>query len=305
MAVNEIVAKKLYAGGYVRHSLIGKIKSIWDRGRAASLMDSAQYEVIGFVGPTSTTFSRTLPSAARRARVPPLGPEPWTATASSSPSTRPDRAAFVKINPDGKMTHLGRSTLAPVTFSQEGLTGHFSDLPAGRTYNMVISEERDYATSVARLGIPIRPRIHRPLQPERAPPHSGAPRTMAMSLTRTISCITGTTSGTRATRSVAATTRTRSPSTTWRENNGTHVISRTSYEGASYTHQGRVLNPNKDEHLVLDDEYERGQCRGPRTRTASRSFPSGTSATWTTPSIRAAISRQWAPSTTATTSGTA
>lgn len=85
--------------------------------------------------PTSTTFSRTLPSAARRARVPPLGPEPWTATASSSPSTRPDRAAFAKINPDGKMTHLGRSTLwAPI----------WREIRSFKNYGIIGSEAEDH-----------------------------------------------------------------------------------------------------------------------------------------------------------------
>ncbi|KAG5646749.1 hypothetical protein DXG03_002431 [Asterophora parasitica] len=34
------------------------------------------------------------------------------------------------------------------------------------------------------------------------------------------------------------------------------IISRTSYEGASYTHQGWVLDPNNQHYLVLDDELD-------------------------------------------------
>ena len=34
------------------------------------------------------------------------------------------------------------------------------------------------------------------------------------------------------------------------------VISRTSYEGYSYTHQGWLLDPNNQEYLLMDDEYD-------------------------------------------------
>lgn len=36
----------------------------------------------------------------------------------------------------------------------------------------------------------------------------------------------------------------------------TNIISRTSYEGASYTHQGWVLDVNNQTMLVIDDEYD-------------------------------------------------
>ncbi|KAI1085434.1 hypothetical protein F5B20DRAFT_3209 [Whalleya microplaca] len=41
------------------------------------------------------------------------------------------------------------------------------------------------------------------------------------------------------------------------------VISRTSYEGASYTHQGWVLDPEYQQYLVLDDEYDEYDGAGP------------------------------------------
>lgn len=40
--------------------------------------------------------------------------------------------------------------------------------------------------------------------------------------------------------------------------NGT-IISRTSYKGASYTHQGWVLDLNWQTHLIMDDELDEGQ----------------------------------------------
>ncbi|KAI0180543.1 hypothetical protein GGR52DRAFT_248785 [Hypoxylon sp. FL1284] len=41
------------------------------------------------------------------------------------------------------------------------------------------------------------------------------------------------------------------------------VISRTSYEGASYTHQGWVLDEQWQQYLVLDDEYDEYDAAGP------------------------------------------
>ena len=45
--------------------------------------------------------------------------------------------------------------------------------------------------------------------------------------------------------------------------NVTNIISRTSYEGASYTHQGWVLDADNQEYLLLDDEYDEVQRAGP------------------------------------------
>ncbi|KAF2634959.1 hypothetical protein P280DRAFT_438022 [Massarina eburnea CBS 473.64] len=41
------------------------------------------------------------------------------------------------------------------------------------------------------------------------------------------------------------------------------VISITSYEGATYTHQGWVLDPNNQEWLIMDDELDEREGRGP------------------------------------------
>ncbi|TFK65919.1 hypothetical protein BDN72DRAFT_871698 [Pluteus cervinus] len=43
----------------------------------------------------------------------------------------------------------------------------------------------------------------------------------------------------------------------------TSVISRTTYTGASYTHQGWVLDPLNQEYLLLDDEYDEYDKVGP------------------------------------------
>ncbi|CRK16446.1 hypothetical protein BN1708_017497, partial [Verticillium longisporum] len=51
--------------------------------------------------------------------------------------------------------------------------------------------------------------------------------------------------------------------------NVTNIISRISYEGAAYTHQGWVLDPKNQEYLVMDDELDEVRARGP----AADGFP--------------------------------
>lgn len=41
------------------------------------------------------------------------------------------------------------------------------------------------------------------------------------------------------------------------------ILSRTSYDGASYTHQGWVLDKQWQEWLLLDDEYDEVNEAGP------------------------------------------
>lgn len=47
------------------------------------------------------------------------------------------------------------------------------------------------------------------------------------------------------------------------DKSATKIISRTSYEGASYTHQGQVTDPNWQEFLIHDDEYDEEEKNGP------------------------------------------
>ena len=51
--------------------------------------------------------------------------------------------------------------------------------------------------------------------------------------------------------------------------NTSSIISKTSYVGASYTHQGSVLDPLWQEYLILDDELDEEEYAGP----ASDRFP--------------------------------
>jgi choice-of-anchor B domain-containing protein len=47
--------------------------------------------------------------------------------------------------------------------------------------------------------------------------------------------------------------------------NASTIISRTPYKGASYTHQGWVLDPKWQTHLLLDDELDEGEIDANRT----------------------------------------
>ena len=51
--------------------------------------------------------------------------------------------------------------------------------------------------------------------------------------------------------------------------NASKVISRTSYEGATYTHQGWVLDKQWQQYLILDDEIDEEELTGP----AADGFP--------------------------------
>ena len=45
--------------------------------------------------------------------------------------------------------------------------------------------------------------------------------------------------------------------------NSSKIISKTTYDGASYTHQGWVLDPNWQHYLLLDDEFDEINAAGP------------------------------------------
>lgn len=174
----------------------------------------------------------------------------------------PDRYQLLDIDPSN-----------PVTFDNAvDLTGHFNELPVGRTHNVVVNEERNYAVSVG-------------AQP------------------RNSSCAAGlifidlsdpsnpTTPGCAAQDGYVHDAQClvyRGPDTKYQgrdicygynedtltiydvtDRTSTTIISRTSYEGASYTHQGWVLDVNNQEFLVLDDELDEEEGAGP----AADGFP--------------------------------
>ncbi|KAK3377437.1 hypothetical protein B0H63DRAFT_477199 [Podospora didyma] len=156
---------------------------------------------------------------------------------------------------------------SPVVFSAvNDLTGFWNDLPVGRTHNVVINEEKQYAVAVG-------------AQPRNSSCASGLifidlkdpknPKTLGCAAgdgyVHDAQCLVyrgpdfkyfgrdicyGYNEDTLTIYDVT-------------DKNATNIISRTSYEGASYTHQGWVTNTFWQEFLVLDDELDEVRAAGP------------------------------------------
>ncbi|KAL2262646.1 hypothetical protein VTK26DRAFT_571 [Humicola hyalothermophila] len=155
----------------------------------------------------------------------------------------------------------------PVVFDPDkDVTSWWNDLPIGRTHNVVINEEKEYAVAVG-------------AQPRTSECRSGlifidlkdpsSPKTLGCAsgdgYVHDAQCIVyrgpdqkyfgrdicyGYNEDTLTIYDVT-------------DKNITKIISRTSYEGASYTHQGWVNDPNWQEFLVVDDEYDEVNAAGP------------------------------------------
>ncbi|KAK1623511.1 hypothetical protein BDP81DRAFT_503096 [Colletotrichum phormii] len=156
---------------------------------------------------------------------------------------------------------------APVVYDKEkDLTGHFSDLPLGRTHNVVINEEASYGVAVGaaprdggcfggliffdlkdpsnpvKLGCDPQDRYVHDAQCliYRGPDEKYEGRDICYGFnedTLTIYDVS--------------------------DKNASKIISRTSYEGATYTHQGWVLDKSNQEWLLMDDEYDEEEVVGP------------------------------------------
>ncbi|KAK3328658.1 hypothetical protein B0T19DRAFT_196564 [Cercophora scortea] len=154
----------------------------------------------------------------------------------------------------------------PVTYATPGdLTGYWNGLPAGSTHNIVINEEKQYAVAVGaqprsstcKSGL-----IFIDLKDPKNPTSLGC--ASGDGYVHDAQCIVY-----------------RGPDTKYvgrdicygynedtltifdvTNKNATNIISRTTYEGASYTHQGWVTDPNWQAFLVLDDEYDEYDKKG-------------------------------------------
>ncbi|KAI1878150.1 uncharacterized protein JN550_000332 [Neoarthrinium moseri] len=149
---------------------------------------------------------------------------------------------------------------SPKVFNnKEDLTGHFNELPVGRTHNVVVNEEMQYAVAVG-------------AQPRNSSCKSGL---IFIDLTDPSAPFSPGCAGGDGYVHDAQCLVYRGPDEKYNERevcygynedtltifdvtdkNSTTIISRTSYEGASYTHQGWVLDKQWQEYLVLDDEYD-------------------------------------------------
>ena len=217
-----------------------------------------------------------------------------------------DGTAFVEIKPSGQMVYLGRlpqqsvvsqwreirgyksyfvigseasnhgiqifdarkllTVTSPKTFSTSSDISLFNSLPSGRTHNVVVNEEKNYAVSVG-------------AQPRTDKCASGL---IFIDLTNPAR---PTTPGCAAQDGYVHDAQCivyRGPDTRYQgkdicygynedtltiydvtDKTKTSIISRTTYNGASYTHQGWVLDPEYQAYLLLDDEYDEEDAAGP------------------------------------------
>ncbi|KAH7127221.1 hypothetical protein B0J11DRAFT_297905 [Dendryphion nanum] len=177
-----------------------------------------------------------------------------------------DLRKLLKINPK-----------EPKTFNTgSDLTSLFTNLPVGRSHNVVVNEEKNYAVAVGAA-----PRnsscagglifiniddITKPYSPGCAPQDG---------YVHDAQCIVY--RGPHAkyygrdicygynedTLTIYDVTNKNGP-------NASTIISRTPYKGASYSHQGWIINPYWQTHLVLDDELDEGELyNGTRTNPES------------------------------------
>ncbi|KAK6505995.1 hypothetical protein TWF506_010921 [Arthrobotrys conoides] len=155
----------------------------------------------------------------------------------------------------------------PVVFdTKKDLASWYKDLPIGRTHNVVVDEKNKYAVAVgaaprtdkckAGLIFIDLTDIYNPTSPGCASedgyvhdaqclPYKGPDkrykgRTICYGYNEDTLTIYDVTDRTNAT-----------------------IISRTSYEGASYTHQGWVLDKSWQDYLIMDDEYDEYTGKGP------------------------------------------
>jgi len=150
--------------------------------------------------------------------------------------------------------------------SVKDLTSLWKGLPVGRTHNIVIDHERKYAVAVGAqprdhkyksgllfidLKNPANPTLagvqaedgyvhDAQILPYKGPDTRYKGKTIAYGYNEDTLTIYDVTNPANAT-----------------------IISRTGYEGASYTHQGWVLDPANQEYLIMDDEYDEVDAAGP------------------------------------------
>lgn len=158
---------------------------------------------------------------------------------------------------------------SPKTFTQQELTGHWNELPVGRTHNVAVNEELGYALAIGSVAgnetIRVRPNdlpckggliyldISDPTKPfspgcaagdgyvhdaeclvYRGPDKRYQGREICYGYNEDTITIYDVTDKT---------------------GNVTNIISITTFPGAEYVHQGAVLDKMNQEYLLLDDEY--------------------------------------------------
>jgi choice-of-anchor B domain-containing protein len=156
---------------------------------------------------------------------------------------------------------------APVVFSNENdLTAHYDELPVGRTHNVLANDETDFVYSVGavpresgcRAGL-----IFIDMKDPSKPKNVGCASEDGYVHDAQCLIYRGPDSkyeGKEICYGYNEDTLTIYDVT---DKSAPTIISRTSYEGATYTHQGWVLDTQNQEYLLLDDEYDEVEKAGP------------------------------------------
>ncbi|GAB7359548.1 hypothetical protein MBLNU230_g6736t1 [Neophaeotheca triangularis] len=169
---------------------------------------------------------------------------------------------------------------SPTTFTQEDLTGHWDELPIGRTHNIVVNHELNYAVAVGSVGGNETVRVRGDL-PCRGgliwldisdPTNPTSPGCAAGDgYVHDAECVVyhgpdKRYEGRDICYSYNEDTMTIYDATD-KVGNTTNIISRTGYPGAEYVHQGVVNNLFWQEYIFIDDEFdERDATVGPMTQ---------------------------------------
>lgn len=171
-----------------------------------------------------------------------------------------------------KLLDIKRSERPKLFSTATDLTSLFTELPIGRTHNIVVNEEKDYAVAVGAA-----PRTHEcgaglifiDLKDPANPTTPGCDGQDGY--VHDAQCIVYRGPDTRYVGRDICYGYNEDTLTIYDVTNkpNSTIISRTSYEGASYTHQGWVLDTEWQNFLILDDELDEVRGNGP----ASDGFP--------------------------------
>ncbi|OAL52974.1 hypothetical protein IQ07DRAFT_347315 [Pyrenochaeta sp. DS3sAY3a] len=168
----------------------------------------------------------------------------------------------------------------PTNFTQDDLTGHWNELPVGRTHNIVVNEELNYAMAVGSVGGNETIRVRGDL-----PCRGGI---IFLNITDPTNPFSpGCAAGDGYVHDAQCLVY-RGPDTKYygrdicygynedtltiydvtdKNGNVTNIISRTTYPGAEYVHQGVVNNETWQEYIFLDDEFDERDAKvGPMTQ---------------------------------------
>jgi choice-of-anchor B domain-containing protein len=168
----------------------------------------------------------------------------------------------------------------PTNFTQEDLTGYWNELPVGRTHNIVVNQELNYAMAVGSVGGNETIRVRGDL-PCRGgliflnmtdPSNPTSPGCAAGDgYVHDAECLVYRGPDTRYQGRDICYGYNEDTLTIYdvtnKVGNVTNIISRTSYPGAEYVHQGVVNDEQNQEYIFLDDEFdERDATVGPMTQ---------------------------------------